>query len=372
MGLRACSPFHYPSHYGLTVSGFASFSTVAVATDTERYGLMFRSPIAGSLTKLFFRTGTTATGNAAVKSRIEGADLGTFPSRPDGSLIGGSAEVTHNLAGTDDNVGILLDHSGTPAVLTRGQRVGWMYGNPGSGGLDTQIARLGQGAIAYPHAQRYTGGAWSVTSGSPHSSCHIFGAQYSVGGVDTWPEIPGCYPITAVGQSAFNDSTNPDEVGTRIILPFPCKVGGWWAWMDADAGEQFDVKLYNTLTAPNALHNTAEDGDARIVNSGGFQTGWFTDEVTLEAFVEYALTFRNNSGTSIDLQHMDCGSPLPALAMDGFHGGKEWYYVARQNDTGSLLTAANTTRKIIAGLIITALPDSDGVFGRIGGGLSQF
>lgn len=368
MGFRACSPFLYPSHPAITVSGFASFGSVPIATDTERYGMMFRSPIAGDLSKIFLRTATVTTGSVLNKSRIEGADNATFLSRPDGTLITGGAEVTHTVLATDDNVGLLIDHSANKPTLTRGQRVGYMYGNPGAAGLDMNIARLGQGALAFPHAQRYTGGAWSASSGSPHTSCHVFGALYSVGGVDTWPEIPGCYPITAVGQSAFNDSLNPDEVGTRIIMPFPCKVAGWWAWMDADAGEQFDVKLYSAISSPSVLHNTAEDGDARAVNAGGFQTGLFTDEITLEALVEYALTFRNNSGTSIDLQHMDCGSPLPALAMDGFHGGKEWYYVARQNDTGSLLTAANTTRKIIAGLIISALPDSDGVFGMFGGG----
>lgn len=369
MGFRACAPFHYPSHYGLTVSGFGSFSSVQLAANTERFALMLRSPIAGDISKIFARTATVTTGNANCKSRLEGIDAGTFLSRPDGSLLAGSAEVTKAIADADDNLVFECDHSGSMPTVTRGQRMSWQFGNPGAGSLDMNLARLGQGALAFPHANRFTGGAWSTSSGSPYTGCHIFGMLYNVGGVDVFPEIPGCYPISAVGQTAFNDTTNPDEVGTRVMMP-PCKVGGWWAWMDADAGEQYDVCVYNSPT--NKIHSTAEDGDIRCINSGGFQTGWFTDEITIESWAEYFLTFRNNTSTSIDLQHMDCGGVLPAIAMDGFHGGKEWYYVARQNDTGSLLTAANTTRKIIAGFIVTALLDSDGVFGQFGGmGLIQ-
>lgn len=371
MGFRACNPFPYPTPYSPTVSGFASFSSYAVGTDTSRGGIILRAPKAGSIAKSFFRTATVTTGNANCKSRFEGVDLTVFPGRPDGILLSGSAEVTQAIADTDDNVGILCDHSASKPTVTFGQRLSWQFGNPGSGGLNMNIARFGGGALTGPvYAQSHNGTAWNTTSGSPYTSAHVFGLLYNDAGVDSWPEIPGCFPITAVGQTAFNDTTNPDEVGTPVYMPFHCKIGGWWAWMDSDTGEQFDVNFYNSPT--NKIHTTAEDGDARVVNTGALQFGFFTEEITYEALTQCFLTFRNNTGTNIDLQHMDCGSPLPAIAMDGFHGGKEWYYVARQNDTGSLLTAANTTRKIIAGVIITAMADSDGVFGLHGGmGLIQ-
>jgi hypothetical protein len=309
--------------------------------NSEATAFVFQAPKTGTIDRVGFRTATVTTGDTVTVS-LQAVDAST--GNPTGTLFGTNTSGTQVISASDDNVWFEVTLT-AGASVTRGDVLALVVALPSSGSTgNMQITRAQTPFLTqFPYGSNFTGGSWAKTTQG--AGCGAL--RYSD---TTWPYTLGMFPIASgngpFGQSnSFSSSSTPDERGSKITMPFPCKVTGSWARASGTTAGDFTMKLYdasNTLLASKTF-----DGDYNPV-AGGVVWYLFDTEVTLAAGDVVRITKLPTTTTATTIQDMTyptglaSASPLGATHVHTF-----------RTDAGSWTDV--TDKSTLCGLILSAL-----------------
>jgi len=331
--------------------------SLLIDASAEKAAFIFRAPKTGTLDKAEIRTGAVTLGGSSVL-RLSFQDVDLTTGFSDGTqdqyrdIAAASVSANSWLApglmtsdGTDggtkrsvtvgDQLSVVLEYS----TFTASDSVIWAI---------LGAAGVGQTISAFPTAALYTA-SWAFYSGG----FPVMALKYSDG---TYAGVGDFVCVaSAVNSVTYNSGSTPDERALYFQLPAPVKVGG--AWVRCDLDGDADVVLYDS-DGSSVLSSASCDKDVRSQTSGGNLFVRFA-EATLAASTTYRLSIKPTSATSLTLYDFDVSA---AAILGAVAGGSNWHFSSR-TDAGAWSQV--TTKRIWAGLLVTAI--DDGVGG--GGGL---
>jgi hypothetical protein len=209
----------------------------------------------------------------------------------------------------------------------------------------------------YPSWAHKTGGSWATASRLP---CVLL--EFDDG---TYGTLDSAFPVSAVNSHAFKQDTGTaDEYALRFQLPFPFKVDGGWALVEAVASADFDTIMYDGTTPMTNGSLSVEAGNlASAGTTSAFLPFTFPGEVQCAANTTYRLAFKpTQTAANITLRSFD----LPDNGYFAAHAfGVEGYLSTRLNEGA---WSDTTTRRLFAGIRISSLDDGAGA----GGGGSAY
>ena len=296
-------------------------SAVTFDSDTDRIAYVGISPIADTLSKIYWRAGTV-TSPAVADVRVEtwGAD-----GKPSGTLFGTNSNVTITPSGSNTWQTCTLTTAPTFAIGSKFA----INVVRSSGTFDgthlfnmQRMAANTAGSGNFPLCIQDTGaGTWANLAGN---LCMIL--EFTTGSVIY---IPGLSPVD-VGSShgAFNNTSNPNEVALQFRVPFKCRaVGIQWGASNIVAGANFTCSLWDTgTTDAGALAQIGVDGDAIASTTQESPATCFfaTTQPTLSPGTTYYAGVRPDTANNIDVLEMRSPSGITnsmrgfAIPTDGF------------------------------------------------------
>lgn len=258
MSFTDVGPYYVPRVPTGVVLGGGSAQTLTNASD-HRFGLVMRSPIAGTLNKVGFLVGTanpTPTGTNLAFS-LQGVDDTTtgFPDGTDDQTFA-FTDVASNTWKEATSLGRTLALNERFAIVIECTL-----------GTSCQIQRcVSTGGANHTYLGgvenynlTYASGAWSF---APTVTPLIL-LEYAEGIVP----IPGVWPLKA---NIFENQTlsSTIEYGNQFTFAHDVYVNGAWVFIDADA-DGTEIRFYDTLasTSPDATYTI--DTNCRSTNAGG-------------------------------------------------------------------------------------------------------
>lgn len=320
-----------PSPWGLNHNVSLAWTNVTINANNIA-GNVFQATRAGSLTKVGFYV-VSCSANATVDVRVEtvGAD-----GNPTGTLVGATTNVNFNITTSMTNVWQEVTLT-LPATITRGQMLAVVISNtvsPGTFIIGAPGTSAGQWQL--PYSDLFTA-SWAKGA-SPYS----MGVMVD----GTWMRVPGMFPVNGLGITGYGSTTNPDERGIKITLPFKARALGVWA-SDYAVGSSSDFawKVYDDTGA--ALINKTWDPDHRSnLNSNGRNTFYFDSPLTIEANRAYRITKLPSTTNQVGFQFMNVSN---AALMSAINMGFSSISTQRV-DAGAWTDTA--TQILLMGLII--------------------
>lgn len=308
----------------------------------EKAALVFQAPEDGNIDRLDFMITAVVAAEAALKVRLETVDTNGQPS---GSLAGTNTETTINANSTGWKEATLT----AAASVTKGQWLALVVAlPPGSTGNISIGLSTAPTAMSRPYSAIFT------TSWNKNARTMAAAVRYDDG---TYPFIPGVLPLESIGNSSFNSSSTPDERGSKITVPFACRVWGAWLAGHTQDGD-FNLKLYDD--ADGVLASLSIDGNFHVDGTSNYEYIAFDGEVDLAAGDMVRVTVTATTATNTQVPEMTApsglGSALP--------GGSNMIKTTR-SDGGAWTDTADTMP--LCGLVISALDDGAGG----GGGTTQ-
>lgn len=170
----------------------------------------------------------------------------------------------------------------------------------------------------------------------------LFALRYETGTGEYYePVSPDLFPAVALQQDSFNSGSTPDEIGVKIVPPFPAKATGFWVRMScAIAGTAWDVILYDDADVAQASLSLTK---ASVSDAGVMQFHYFSNEVSLEINKTYRLAVKPTTLNNIQLFRIDAAG---AAHLDGLSGGAAVIRTYRTN--GGAWSEDGTKRSFLA------------------------
>lgn len=170
--------------------------------------------------------------------------------------------------------------------------------------------------------------------------------------------LSDAYPCATINTHTFNSGSSPNEHALAFTVPFKCKVDGIYAWMNSTAATaDFDLVLYDST--PTALASCSFDSNALRSTIGGYHIGEITEQ-TLNAGTQYYITVKPTTANNCAVYSFDVNA---ANHFQAWPGGTSWQYSTR---SGGSFAAHTTTRRLMAGIRISALSDDASSGGSVG------
>ncbi len=342
-----------PSPKANALSGAPSFTTSSLVIDAadESAAFMVRVPKTGSISKVLWATRTVTTG-ATITVRGETWDETTSPAQPSNTLYHANFTGTSVIASSDDNVAVLTSLSAAVSV-TQGDKLAIVIKNPNTSFANMQIAAFGDDVGDFPYCMLNTGVSPAFSWASINNCAPVLGLEYNDG---SYEPIPGCYPCHAFTATTFANSSTPDEIGLRFKLPFPFRLAGWWAWLDADG--DFNVNLYDSDgVTKRAGTPFAVDKDSRRAAAQDIQLHQFASTFDCLANTFYRLVIEPSSATNLTINDFTVNA---AAAMDAMDGGQNFHLTSAKNPAAEGDWTNTTTRRPFMGIGIKGLDDATG------------
>lgn len=312
-------PFPYPRICDAVMAGggnpaLATLSTLnAAGLKCAFMGHLFIPGIATGATKtissaggkIHFKTGVTAFTGAGttLDVGIQGVSTAAGPvARPDDTftvsktLTGGTDTITTNAENT-----AVMD-TGT-ATLANGALIAVVFDMTAEDGtaVDSVIIQhqVGVGKY-YPIAQIFSAAAWAAAT---TISVPIIRIEFDDG---TLGYLEQAWSITAAGAEAWSSTTDPDERGVIMQVPFDCTASGIWiVGGGADLNSGFTYNMFSDPTGtPAALSGASGTWNARhfpmvSVDRAIFLP--FSGDVDITKNTDYWLGVRATGSTNIRL-----------------------------------------------------------------------
>lgn len=331
MIMRLNADLMLPSPWGMNHNVSLAWTNVTVNANNIA-GNVFQATRSGSLTKIGFYV-VSCSVNATVDVRVEtvGAD-----GNPTGTLVGTTTNVNFNITTGMANVWQEVTLT-LPAAITRGQMLAVVISNTVSAGTFILGAPgTGAGQWQLPYSDLFTA-SWAKGA-SPFSMGFLVD--------DVWMRVPGIMPANGLGITGYGSSSNPDERGIRIILPFKARaIGVWVSDYAVGTTSDFAWKVYDG--SDNVLLNKAWDPDHRSNgNSNGRNTFYFDEPIQMEDNRPYRFTKLPSSTNQVGFQFVNVAS---AALIDAFDLGANCLSTQR-TDAGAWTDTA--TQRLFAGVII--------------------
>jgi len=333
-------PYKYPI--------IGNFQTITLDAADEQGGCIFRAPSTGSITILWWRTGTVTTG-ATVDVRLETVSATT--GLPTGTLAGTNTNASVVIAATDDDK-LFKTTLTAAASVTKDDVLAIVIANPtaspGNFILRRAPPNFGEVTMA-------TYGFQAIPTAAKLAEPILFAVEYSTGVI----VVPGAY-ITSDTVTSINTATTlsaGNEQGNRFVVPMKCRCTGISAQRTASDPDTHIYKLYNSSDSEIATSVTV-DGDQL---GGGTNANMhdFTTPVTLNAGDVVRVVMQAVSGNQqIGEFAVNVSGDLAVWPM-----GSNCYKTARAS-TGVGFTDTNTARSHIA-LAFDQLDDGAGGAGGL-------
>lgn len=333
--------------------GFNSFS---LNQSTDAVEFIFQvEPNAASytLTRAGFRQGTVTGTPPTYRVSIQGVDAS---GNPDGTIKGGGNCYFDYTPVSGNNNTWRTGTFGTSYAAAPGEYLALVIAYTGVATIDasnfanftTDLVNVG----SFPYVTTNNNGSRTRSISLP---C------FAVGTAGSWYG----YPCEGINQMTFNDTTNPDEIGTRFVIP-----SGWAdtfkvmgvkiSAQTIPAAATITIRLFDT-DGTTVLQDATLDSDAYGSASSRNLIIWF-DESSLSALTcgsAYRVTCHVSGSSNLFINYMeaDANGDLVAYAL-----GIDCY--ATQRNNGGAFTD-NTLRRYWIEPILADLTEPSG--GAAGG-----
>lgn len=325
-----------------------SASNITLNAQDEKAAAILQASKSATISVVLFRTSTVTTGSD-IDVRIE--TVSATDGNPTGTLWGTNTNVVVTVADTDDNVWKTATLT-AGAVVAQGDLFAVVL-HATSAAPNLLINGLTEFDAGLPYTTSQDAAVWTKRgevlvmvikfSDNTYQSIHYFGLAPQANGI------------------SFNSGSNPDEIGNKITLPFPCRVVGFWAWCSIN--ENATVLLYDSSS--NVLTSRLFDANQTTEGVDDSIIGFFPDAITLTANTVYRLTFRPETTTNIVLDE----SRFPdADSMGELPFGAN---IIRTDRTDAGAWTDTTTMRILMGLLVDQLDDGAGGSSGAYGGPSR-
>lgn len=364
MTMVACGITDWPKAImnGGNTSSAGTADPLTLDSTTDALAIVMKSPVADTLTHLYFRTGSIpASGGDTVDVRIETVANG----RPTGTLWNTNTNVTVAIADTDDNLWKTATLT-AGAVLTIGAEfaivIASSTGTPNivlNATPPVMVTNIGQ----YPVVLQNATGAYA-----PIIRNFEWIAQFTNAGVRY---IPGLLPVDGnLTLTAFNSGSSPNARALRFQVPFKCRCIGARVFVgNITAAGNFTISLFDASgdTDAEAIGQAVIDGDfpAASTNDGYVDVIW--DEVdadnVLAANTTYYIELRADTANNITLFEVPTGGTgAPANAIRCFpHMSSELYLATRTWTAGTAGVWGTSTGVLpLMSLLIDQVDDGTG------------
>jgi hypothetical protein len=273
------------------------------------------------------------SGSTTINWRVETLDADGLPS---GTLWAANTSFTQAVGTGSANAWMNITLTAAASIAANDSFAVIMEWSAGSS-LSVRYAcdiRLGY----HPYvATKEAAGAWGKVAGDP-----VIGFQIATAG--DVPQ-PNCWPIQALGTTALNTGTTPDEVGNRFQIPPYAAVLGLW-WLGIAAGD-YDALLSSGDAVEDVMETVVVDKDhSGSLANYGIHRHCFANREQISGVTNYNLTLRPSSATSITIPYVDTNT---AAWMDQLQLGQNMHSVSR-SDAGAF--TALTTRRYLMGPIL--------------------
>jgi len=317
-----------------------SLKSILLDAASEKAAFVFRVGKTGTVSKVGFCTATVTTG-ATVDVRLETVDLTN--GNPTGTLLGTNSNGSQVIADIDDNTWFTVSLT-TAVAVTRGDLVAVVIVNPSGSPGNLNIRAVEYNRLIFPYSVIFTT-VWAKQATDRNPTCSL---EYDDG---SYAVHPGVVPIKTRTTRSFGSSSTPDERGLIFQFPFPVRVAGAWAYLDAD--EAVDIVLYDS-DGTTALQTISLDKDVRAANLVATQIYPFDTTSELSANTNYRLVIKPTTTTFIRVMDFTIDT---AAIMDSFEGGQNFHHTERTN-AGSW--TETTTLRPMMGLLLDAFDDGAG------------
>lgn len=320
-----------------SVNVTTNFDTAQFLMDAaaEKVAMIIRAPRTGTISKIAIRTATVSVGGDA-DFRLETVDATT-------------GDPTGTLLGTNTNVTVTLNASSTwftgtltaGASVTKGDLFAVVIANSSGTYTITSMAS-GVYRASFPYMGHMTA-AWVKFSQAP-----VLALEYS----DTnYYPVLGCMPTSNIVNQAFNTGSVIDERGIKFRLPFPVRVSGAWAQVEAD--NDFTIRLYDSDGTSVLLSQTC-DPEIRFGTNHGIRYEDFASTAILLPNVDYRLTLLPTTASNITSHEVVAPS---AAVMAALPWGTSIHLTTRA-DAGAWTDT--TTQRVQMGIIVDQVDYSGG------------
>lgn len=333
-------PIAFPPPWQFTGGLTLTTNTYVLDAADEKVALVCRSPRAGNIRRIHFRTGTVTTG-ATLDCRIE--TVSAADGNPTGTLWATTTNAAAVVADTDDNTWKSSAPLTADATVAQGDEFAVVIVNPSGSPGNLQI-----GHFSDEHHSLYPYGALFTASYAKQTFMPSIALEMSDG---TYLPIFGHYPVTGVNAVTYNSGSASDERGNRFISPFACRAVGAWVWHNGiGANVAFDVVLYDTAGTVAASGSFDGDRQQSVGTAGGLFIP-FTASVTIAAATgsPYRVVLKPTSASNVTLLDIDVAV---AAILDSLPGGAAWHYTERA-DAGAW--SDTTTKRAMIGLLLDGL-----------------
>ncbi|HAO93412.1 MAG: hypothetical protein A2X99_10250 [Deltaproteobacteria bacterium GWB2_55_19] len=338
-----------PHHVEAVIGAPNDLTGYLIDAAAEKVAFIFKIPKSGTITEIGFRTGAVTIADT-LKIGLYTVDTSNNPTTTAyGGMVAGTqatpaANTWYNVAlGTnctataDDAAAVVIEFN---SYVAGNLRIAALDGSSGSSG----------NICGFPESKQYTA-SWANIAARP-----VFSIKYSDG---SYGFIYGCYPVSAVTETAFNSSSTPDERGLKFSIPFPARLSGFWLnYRVTGVTGSADVVLYDSDGTTVLQTHTI---DFQKVNAGPrmfyFQ---FATAQALSKDTFYRLVVKPTTTTSNSFYDFTVNA---VAIMDCFEGGQNFHLTTR---TDAWAWTDTTTKRPWMGLVLDQF--DDGVGGG-GGGL---
>lgn len=313
---------------------------------------------------IFFGASITKAGGSALTLSLQDVDLATGPPiRPD-EIQDQTCAIPNTSIAANTWLQCTLSASRT---VQFGEMLAVVIEFDGSGRLGSDSILIGSflsfDFYGIPNGNNASvlksGGAWGVLGGSGRTPIVVL--EFDDG---TFGTIGFGQPISNIvnGSSYHVNSVSFDEMANEFSVPFACKCDGAWASVTCvAAGSNFEFRLYdasNNLIASQSVDGNVA-GSVPNANFNIFAVDW--PDVTLTPGQTYRLAIAPTTTNTIQVNYVEVANAAYWQALRG--GLASCSYTQRVN--AGAWAPATTTRRLSAGIRISALSDSAGA----GGGL---
>lgn len=342
MSLVSVSPFPLWFIKGAT----SGQSNMLLDAAGKKGAFVFQAPKTGTIDRLLFGLGIVTT-SATLDVRLE--TVGT-DGNPSGTLKGTNTNGPCSTLVSSTFREVTLTAG---ASVTKGDWLAIVIVNPAVSPGNLNILRWNSVTSTFPYTAAFSG-TWG-------KACLVFpgGVRYSDG---TYPYIEGILLATPTAP-AFSNASTPDERGSKIIVPFNCKVSGlWFTNMSISTLGDWDAVLYDASNT--VLKTISVDGDITNAATSAIQpfVVMFDTEVTLTAGDIVRAIKKPTTATTATGATVIIPSSISTNIIQSLPGGASSIYTYR-TDAGSWTDDAGTAWCV--GLMVSAIDD-----GAAGGGSS--
>jgi hypothetical protein len=194
--------------------GNTAFAGLLLDADGEKAAYIVQAPKSGNLDRIAFRSSTVTSG-ANLDCRIE--TVSTSDGNPTGTLWATNTNCTVNCNASNTWFEGTLTAS---AAVTKGDLFAVVFVAPSGANLNISVCSSMLDVISgwgFPYNAHYTT-SWAKGT----SDVVQVAVRYDDG---TYPNICA-FPASAMANTQWNSSSNPDERGLYFSLPFPARLTG--------------------------------------------------------------------------------------------------------------------------------------------------